>query len=82
MENNCETTDFEIEHAVEIKQVLGLRYNSQLKTVEIGVKCGDKSIEMALKVEEAKEFQAGLAMVLEEAALDMPESAPLPESAE
>ena len=67
---NCgcqEENNFEIKHAVEVKQVLGLRYNPDNKTIEIGVKCGEKSIEMALKIEEAIEFQTGLSMVILEA---------------
>ncbi len=70
--SNCQCNpepDYSLEQQVEVKQVLGLRYNEEQKTIEIGVKCGEKSIEMALKIEEAREFQAGLAMVLEEASL-------------
>lgn len=61
--------DYTLEQQVEVKQMLGLRYNHANKMIEVGIKCQDKSIEMALKLEEVRELQAGLAMVLEEAFL-------------
>lgn len=61
--------DYTLEQQVEAKQMLGLRYNQANKMIEVGIKCGDKSIEMALKLEEVRELQSGLAMVLEEATL-------------
>ena len=57
-------------HEFKIVQSLGLKYNPQSKTVDMGVVSFEKKIDFSLKVEEAKEFMKGLKQVISEAEAD------------
>ena len=51
----------------EVKQCLGLKFNTQKKTIDLGVKSFDNVIEISLMIEETKEFIIMLMKVIDEA---------------